>query len=116
MLISKETEAIVGTSTKSKHVCVICGESKSSFAFSLWPTTNKCTHKQATCRPCLKASIAFDIENKGVHRISCPQCSVELGYNDIVRYVDEPVRLRYETLLVRAALQDDENFIWVSAY
>ncbi|KAI9151303.1 Maltose O-acetyltransferase [Paramyrothecium foliicola] len=95
--------------------CAVCDDAKDVFAFSLWPTTSGCTHKQATCRSCLNDSIAFDIENKGANHVACPECGLGLGYDDVMRFADDEVRVRYEQLLVRTALQDNDEFVWCSA-
>src|SRR5689334_7746741 len=76
--------------------------------------TNACHHKQATCLPCLQTSITHDIENKGVRSVACPEFDAKLGYDDVNRWADKPTRIRYEHLQLRAALQDDEAFVWVS--
>jgi hypothetical protein len=94
--------------------CVVCSTEKEQADFPSMSTTSACSHKPKTCQPCLQASISHDINHKGVGAVSCPDCGVGLNYHDVVRCANKLTRKRYESMMIRAALQDDEAFVWVS--
>ncbi|KAJ4860872.1 IBR domain, a half RING-finger domain-containing protein [Trichoderma breve] len=47
--------------------------------------------------------------------IRCPECREFLDYTDIQRYADEETFKRYETLALRAAMAEAENFFWCTS-
>lgn len=98
----------------SERECAVCSEQKDELAFPSTSTTRDCEHTQATCLPCLRASIAHDIERMGTRDITCPECSARLDYADVILHADEKSQARYEKLLVRLSMEGDEAFVWVS--
>ncbi|KEY72511.1 hypothetical protein S7711_09462 [Stachybotrys chartarum IBT 7711] len=112
--MSPQLKAKDGQSSRpSVRECVICCAVKIPLAFPNTSTTRACEHERATCLPCLKDSIAYDIEHKGAGAIACPECGVELEYHDVIRWLDQPARLRYDHLLLRTNLQDNPDFVWI---
>ncbi|KAH7304021.1 hypothetical protein B0I35DRAFT_363897 [Stachybotrys elegans] len=114
--MSQQPKAKIGQPSRSSvRECVICCAMKIPLAFPNNPTARACEHKPKTCLPCVKGSIAYDIEHKGAGAITCPECGVALEYHDVIRWLDQPERLRYDHLLLRTVLQDNPDFIWCSA-
>ncbi|KAF5021426.1 hypothetical protein F66182_6520 [Fusarium sp. NRRL 66182] len=53
--------------------------------------------------------------NQAADDFRCPECRELLEYVDIQRYADKQTFTRYETLALRAAVSEAENFIWCTS-
>ncbi|KAI8678246.1 RING-type domain-containing protein [Fusarium keratoplasticum] len=60
-------------------------------------------------------SIESDLSSKLWTEIRCPECRELLEYADIQRYANNQTFTRYETLALRAAMSEAENFIWCTS-
>ncbi|KAJ3536572.1 hypothetical protein NM208_g6661 [Fusarium decemcellulare] len=63
---------------------------------------------------CLLA-IESDLNSKLWTEIRCPECRELLEYADIQRYANKQTFTRYETLALRAAMSEADNFIWCTS-
>lgn len=120
--------------------CSICSDTKEEILFPLFSPTASCTHAPTACLECLERSIRSDLTSKIWTDIRCPECRELLDYTDIQRYADEETfkrcvclifpssffphkelhihltyAIRYETLALRAAMAEAENFFWCTS-
>ncbi|UKZ62868.1 uncharacterized protein TrAtP1_004100 [Trichoderma atroviride] len=95
--------------------CLICADTKEEILFPRFSPTASCTHSPNTCLECLERSIRSDLTGKIWTDIRCPECRQLLEYTDIQRYADEETFKRYETLALRAAMAEAENFFWCTS-
>lgn len=103
----------IKTPDSSERTCEVCWNDKEVDDFPFTPPTLACLHASNTCRGCLACAIATDLAGKGPTNITCPSCSKQLAYEDVLRHGDDRTKERYEVALVRSALQDDDTFVWV---
>ncbi|KAL5637158.1 hypothetical protein ACGC1H_000966 [Rhizoctonia solani] len=77
--------------------------------------TSRCAHPPTICTPCLEEYISHSVLTDGLTLITCPipDCRQILEHEDVVRGAngDQTCLKRYETLLVRRALENDPNFV-----
>ncbi|TFA99438.1 hypothetical protein CCMA1212_008746 [Trichoderma ghanense] len=95
--------------------CSICADTKESILFPRFSPTAFCEHPPTACLECLERSIRSDLNSKIWTDIRCPECRGLLDYTDIQRYADEETFKRYETLALRAAMAEAENFFWCTS-
>ncbi|KAL6864189.1 hypothetical protein J3F83DRAFT_742860 [Trichoderma novae-zelandiae] len=95
--------------------CSICADTKESILFPRFSPTASCEHPPTACLECLERSIRSDLTSKIWTDIRCPECRESLDYTDIQRYADEETFKRYETLALRAAMAEAENFFWCTS-
>ncbi|KAI8671014.1 RING-type domain-containing protein [Fusarium keratoplasticum] len=95
--------------------CLVCTETKGANAFPRFSITSSCTHPPSTCLDCIQLSIESDLSSKLWTEIRCPECRELLEYVDIQRYANNQTFTRYETLALRAAMSEAENFIWCTS-
>lgn len=94
--------------------CAICLDVPDEYS-GLRPTAN-CTHAPTVCAPCLEQYISHAVLTQGLTVMTCPdpECRMMMEYADVVRGAknNRACLERYETLLLRKALEDDPNFVW----
>ncbi|KAL7927805.1 hypothetical protein ACQKWADRAFT_277901 [Trichoderma austrokoningii] len=95
--------------------CLVCADTKEEILFPRFSPTASCAHSPNTCLECLERSIRSDLSGKIWTDIRCPECRQLLDYTDIQRYADEETFKRYETLALRAAMAEAENFFWCTS-
>jgi hypothetical protein len=95
--------------------CVVCTESKATAAFPGAPLTDRCNHVPRTCLECVSGSIRTHIEPGLSTDVPCPECTGIMSSVDIQRYADPKTRQRYDEMCLYRLIQEDEDFIWVSA-
>ncbi|KAL7934902.1 hypothetical protein V8C35DRAFT_300134 [Trichoderma chlorosporum] len=95
--------------------CSICTDTKEDILFPRFSPTASCTHAPTACLECLERSIRSDLSSKIWTDIRCPECRELLDYTDIQRYADGETFKRYETLALRAAMAEAENFFWCTS-
>ncbi|KAM0561716.1 hypothetical protein ACHAPJ_002885 [Fusarium lateritium] len=95
--------------------CIVCADTKDADAFPRFSVTATCTHPPSTCLDCVQLSIESDLNSKLWTEIRCPECRELLEYADIQRYANKQTFTRYETLALRAAMSEAENFIWCTS-
>lgn len=95
--------------------CLICADTKEEILFPRFSPTASCTHSPNACLECLERSIRSDLTGKIWTDIRCPECRELLDYTDIQRYADVETFKRYETLALRAAMAEAENFFWCTS-
>ncbi|KAL0941394.1 ring finger domain-containing protein [Colletotrichum truncatum] len=95
--------------------CPICAETKEPSGFPVLSVTSTCSHPPEACLECLQTSIKSDLNSKLWTEIRCPECRELLEYVDIQKYADDETFARYETLALRAAMAEADNFIWCTA-
>ncbi|KAL7798176.1 hypothetical protein V8C37DRAFT_368983 [Trichoderma ceciliae] len=95
--------------------CSICADTKEEVLFPRFSPTASCTHAPLACLECLERSIRSDLTSKIWTDIRCPECRELLDYTDIQRYADDETFKRYETLALRAAMGEAENFFWCTS-
>ncbi|KAL5092005.1 hypothetical protein Trisim1_002394 [Trichoderma cf. simile WF8] len=95
--------------------CSICTDTKEDILFPRFSPTASCLHPPTACLECLERSIRSDLTSKIWTDIRCPECREFLDYTDIQRYADEETFKRYETLALRAAMAEAENFFWCTS-
>ncbi|KAL6804654.1 hypothetical protein GGI42DRAFT_300153 [Trichoderma sp. SZMC 28013] len=95
--------------------CSICTDTKEDILFPRFSPTASCLHPPTACLECLERSIRSDLTSKIWTDIRCPECRELLDYTDIQRYADEETFKRYETLALRAAMAEAENFFWCTS-
>ncbi len=57
--------------------------------------TRACGHEPDVCIPCLRGSIAAQIENKVWDQIDWPSCNARLAHEDVKIFADSSVYGRY---------------------
>ncbi len=72
----------------------------------------ECSHCTDTCRTCIGASLASDIESKSFDRVGCPICLTSWDRIYIEHFSTEEVTMRYETIGMLNVLQATPNFRW----
>ncbi|KAH7156957.1 hypothetical protein EDB81DRAFT_881251 [Dactylonectria macrodidyma] len=95
--------------------CVVCTETKATGSFPRFSITGSCTHPPTTCLECIQLSIESDLSSKLWTEIRCPECRELLEYADIQRFANKQTFVRYETLALRAAMSEADNFIWCTS-
>ncbi|KAM5351868.1 hypothetical protein ACJ41O_004591 [Fusarium nematophilum] len=95
--------------------CLVCADTKPVGAFPRFSITSACTHAPGTCLDCVQLSIESDLNSKLWTEIRCPECRELLEYADIQRFANSQTFTRYETLALRAAMSEAENFIWCTS-
>ncbi|KAL7941676.1 hypothetical protein V8C42DRAFT_334447 [Trichoderma barbatum] len=95
--------------------CLICTDTKEDILFPRFSPTASCTHAPTACLECLERSIRSDLTSKIWTDIRCPECRELLDYTDIQRYADGETFKRYETLALRSAMAEAENFFWCTS-
>ncbi|RGP62001.1 ring finger domain-containing [Fusarium longipes] len=60
-------------------------------------------------------SIESDLSSKLWTEIRCPECRELLEYADIQRYANKQTFAKYETIALRAAMSEAENFVWCTS-
>ncbi|RFN51532.1 ring finger domain-containing protein [Fusarium flagelliforme] len=68
-----------------------------------------------TCLDCIQLSIESDLSSKLWTEIRCPECTELLEYADIQRYANEQTFSKYETIALRAAMSEADNFVWCTS-
>lgn len=94
--------------------CAICAEIKDASLFPTCPLTKLCSNAETTCLQCVSHSIRSDLEKKHWKEIACPECGATLEHDVVRQFADLGTRRRYEDLLSYQAIQEHQNFIWVS--
>ncbi|KAL6400662.1 hypothetical protein AUP68_16376 [Ilyonectria robusta] len=95
--------------------CVVCTETKGVGFFPRFSITASCTHSPTTCLECIQLSIESDMSSKLWTEIRCPECRELLEYADIQRFANKQTFVRYETLALRAAMSEADNFVWCTS-
>jgi hypothetical protein len=79
--------------------CSVCGDEKiirSEFPNKI---TEKCRHEVHTCKECLQRWITSQLDSTSWDRIHCPECKLHLKHNDVQKYAEKEVFLRYVEFL-----------------
>ncbi|KAM0343649.1 hypothetical protein ACHAPU_008401 [Fusarium lateritium] len=95
--------------------CVVCVDTKHVDAFPRFSVTATCAHSPSTCLDCVQLSIESDLSTKLWTEIRCPECRELLEYADIQRYANQQTFTKYETIALRAAMSEAENFVWCTS-
>ncbi|KAI1056673.1 hypothetical protein LB507_001714 [Fusarium sp. FIESC RH6] len=103
------------SSISSVLECVVCADTKILDAFPRLSITSTCTHPPNTCLDCIQLSIESDLSSKLWTEIRCPECTELLEYADIQRYANEQTFSKYETIALRAAMSEADNFVWCTS-
>ncbi|PMD43841.1 hypothetical protein L207DRAFT_266620 [Hyaloscypha variabilis F] len=99
-------------SRSSPGSCIICTE---DFTGDVWPPaliSMHCLHPPSVCCVCLEKYIKNELDSKIWNQIKCPECPIQLVYEDIKRLADEETFSRYDVLSFRSAMGTDKNFVW----
>ncbi|KAK4152453.1 hypothetical protein C8A00DRAFT_34869 [Chaetomidium leptoderma] len=90
-------------------VCSTCVEDK---MLSEMPSniTPRCKHRPSVCKDCLQYWLQSRIEAGTWDRLKCPDCSELLEWQDIKRHAVAETFIRYDSLLLRAALMEHPTF------
>ncbi|KAK4455276.1 hypothetical protein QBC34DRAFT_340699 [Podospora aff. communis PSN243] len=97
------------------ETCTICLDTKNETEFPNRTLTTHCTHKRSTCVDCVKSCVTFDINNKSLSEIACPECEFRLDAEIIREYADDDHWERYNMLCLRDLLEREEGFVWCAA-
>ncbi|KAB5583557.1 hypothetical protein GE09DRAFT_1278751 [Coniochaeta sp. 2T2.1] len=95
--------------------CTVCTDTKPAISFPASAVSKTCTHPPTTCLDCVATSIRSDLTNRLWTQIRCPECRATLAYDDVQLYADPTTRERYQTLSLRSAVSESDNFIWCAA-
>ncbi|KAH6966264.1 hypothetical protein EDB82DRAFT_515332 [Fusarium venenatum] len=95
--------------------CVVCADTKHVDAFPRFSIAATCTHPPSTCLDCIQLSIESDLNSKLWTEIRCPECRELLEYADIQRYANKQTFTKYETIALRAAMSEADNFVWCTS-
>ncbi|KAF5663420.1 heat shock 70 kDa 12A [Fusarium heterosporum] len=95
--------------------CIVCADTKHVDAFPRFSVTATCAHPPSTCLDCIQLSIESDLSSKLWTEIRCPECRELLEYADIQRYANQQTFTKYETIALRAAMSEAENFVWCTS-
>jgi hypothetical protein len=95
--------------------CAVCADTKHVDAFPRFSIAATCTHPPSTCLDCIQLSIESDLSSKLWTEIRCPECRELLEYADIQRYANKQTFTKYETIALRAAMSEAENFVWCTS-
>ncbi len=71
-----------------------------------------CFHSGNTCKACIGAYIASDIEGKFFDNVGCPNCMASWDRYYIELYSTKEVMMRYETIGMLRVVQAMPNFRW----
>lgn len=88
---------------------------KDAAAFPDAPLSSQCQHSPGTCAECVSRVIDTHVSTKSSPDVPCPECPGILSYEAVQKYAGAETRGRYDELCVRRALQEDKDFVWVSA-
>lgn len=70
--------------SRGRRECGVCGEESGPLHhFPSRTITSTCQHRSSTCKACLRKWIAAQLDGTSWDRISCPECSEVLQYDDI---------------------------------
>lgn len=96
--------------------CVACLETLQWTFFPDQNITSSCNHTtpDQICKGCLAHHLRLQLESNGLNRLTCPLCNNVLSYNEIQRWASPDVFSRIDSLQVRQALSQDQNFLWCS--
>ncbi|KAG8703881.1 hypothetical protein FRC08_002580 [Ceratobasidium sp. 394] len=101
-------------SRRTSSLCSICLDLSDEFPRR--PPTTRCTHTTTVCAPCLEQHISYAVLTNGSTTITCPdaECRQTLEFSDVKVGArnDKRCFARYETLVLRRALQSEPNFVW----
>ncbi|KAG9089538.1 hypothetical protein FS749_001263 [Ceratobasidium sp. UAMH 11750] len=99
---------------RTSSLCSICLDLSDEFPRR--PPTTRCTHTATVCAPCLEQHISYAVLTNGSTTITCPdaECRQTLEFSDVKVGArnDKRCFARYETLILRRALQSEPNFVW----
>ena len=95
--------------------CVCCCEQRPPLDFPAKSPTANCEHPSRTCLECLQSWISSELDTKGCEGLTCPECSLALGYNDVRRVASPETCDLFEKLLTRNALSTLDEFAWCLA-
>ncbi|XEV06283.1 hypothetical protein FSHL1_011570 [Fusarium sambucinum] len=95
--------------------CAVCADTKHVDAFPRFSIAATCTHPPSTCLDCIQLSIESDLNSKLWTEIRCPECRELLEYADIQRYANKQTFTKYETIALRAAMSEADNFVWCTS-
>ncbi|KAF2270912.1 hypothetical protein CC78DRAFT_5996 [Lojkania enalia] len=112
---SIHVEAIELTNAPSKKDCIVCTNSRSLRHFPKRPPTAGCTHEINTCKSCLRSWIQSEFESKMFDQIGCPECAIQMQYEDIQEFAPSQVFRRYDRLSTKATLEAIPGFRWCMA-
>ncbi|KAK7422126.1 hypothetical protein QQX98_001869 [Neonectria punicea] len=113
VIVTRQREPAI--TTMGDLECVVCTDNKSVELFPRFSITGSCGHPPNTCLECVQLSIESDLNSKLWTEIRCPECRELLEYADIQRYANKQTFMRYETLALRAAMSEAENFAWCTS-
>jgi hypothetical protein len=85
--------------------CAICQESKSSLSFPVRQCSTKCTHPPHACAVCVQEWIGECVDVTGWDQCVCPECGVDMEYEDVEFFAAEDVWRRYAYLYLCHVLE-----------
>lgn len=74
-----------------KRDCLVCVESRSLRHFPKRPPTGTCQHEINTCKRCLRHWINSEFGAKVWDQMSCPECGIKMGYDDMKAFAPSDV-------------------------
>jgi hypothetical protein len=95
--------------------CVICTNELFVLEFPMESTTAACKHPIQACKECLASWLASELADKGHSRLTCPECSEALSYNDVWRASSQETFAVYDRLTTQTALTELPDFAWCLA-
>lgn len=91
----------------------MCQGDDTTVTFHSKTPSSQCIHPVNVCAGCIATHIETQVNDKGeTLTVSCPDCLFALTFEDIARCASKCVFERYDTLLLRRALQALEDFRW----
>lgn len=91
--------------------CIICDEDMLEDHFPS-QVTQQCSHDTYTCKSCIQAWLASQLQQRGWDMIVCPECSSHLHQDDMQNHADRDTYDRYSILAKRAAFNANPSIRW----
>ncbi|KAK4235516.1 hypothetical protein C8A03DRAFT_36627 [Achaetomium macrosporum] len=91
------------------EACIVCAEAKKLSDMPI-KITPHCKHRPKTCKECLKHWIDTRLGDGMSDKVTCPECSLPLGWHDVKRAAFKATLARYDRQLLHKALRRLEDF------
>ncbi|KAG9660782.1 hypothetical protein KCU95_g7456, partial [Aureobasidium melanogenum] len=97
----------------SNHVrsCVVCFKDQPLSSFLDVSNDSRHQHGANTCRTCFNRYLIQQV-NAGQARVRCAECQEPLQYADIRSIVSKTTLMKYDKVLLKAFIEEDEDFYY----
>ncbi|KZT62419.1 hypothetical protein CALCODRAFT_202395 [Calocera cornea HHB12733] len=105
--------AVIGDASILKE-CKVCMEELGAARFSPMTPSKACTHEVNVCNDCLQRHVDQRLSALGTVPPSCPSpsCRFSLSYHEVKRAASSDSFARFDLLLLRKAVGNEQGFVW----